>query len=224
MATLSFIDRVQNLPAEIYNQILDLTFAVDFKATCRIDKDYTPPSILQVSRTLRALLSPVFYKNTTFVVVEDVTAKNRLESLTLWLRSLSPDQLMRATSPELRIFSAKTLSIRRDPRARITLERRDLPSRDDWTVRALQRRVYDELENFPLYGWRMSSAMNVRFRFLTKEGVECECTWFFSRKSNNVLYVLGDYADHHQIVVSSTERPGESLGKCTPRMSHAAFE
>lgn len=50
MAT--FDERVQSLPAEIYNEIYDLTFKTA-PSVVYIDKDYWPPALLQANRATR---------------------------------------------------------------------------------------------------------------------------------------------------------------------------
>lgn len=106
-----FIRRVQSLPPELYIQIHDLTFKDEFPATCRIDRNYRPLSILQVNRKWRSALSPAFYDRTIFTVVDSV---DDLTGLSKWIRSLPRKHITRITFPELRILSTRRIEIVRD--------------------------------------------------------------------------------------------------------------
>lgn len=54
------IERVQALPAELYNEIRDLTFTMAF-GTIHIDAAYKPPALIQVNRSSRkSKLSGIF--------------------------------------------------------------------------------------------------------------------------------------------------------------------
>lgn len=78
--------RLQNLPAELYSNILDLVFTPD-TSEVTIAIDYQPPARLQVSRSTRSFFASSYYSNTTFHFdVVDKTAANKRASI--WLKSL----------------------------------------------------------------------------------------------------------------------------------------
>lgn len=60
MTTLASL--VQALPAELYNEIYDLTFTAD-PGNRYIDGNYKPPSCLQVSRSTRKTFEQSYYGN-----------------------------------------------------------------------------------------------------------------------------------------------------------------
>lgn len=59
---MAFAERVQDLPQELYDKIYDLVFAVKIAPReIRVDKSYTPPAFLQLSRDLREEYANVYY-------------------------------------------------------------------------------------------------------------------------------------------------------------------
>lgn len=63
----SFQVRLQNLPAELYNTIYDLTFTLNAPKTLTVvDSGYKPPSILQVNRHFRTKLACTYYDEFVF--------------------------------------------------------------------------------------------------------------------------------------------------------------
>lgn len=59
--------RVQNLPAELYDMVLEYTFTAD-EERIEITLAYKPPAQLQVSRATRELFAQDYYTTTRFVV------------------------------------------------------------------------------------------------------------------------------------------------------------
>jgi hypothetical protein len=73
--------RVHKLPPELFEFIYDSTFTPT-SSIIKIDKDYKPPSNLQVNRELRAQLVDAFYNANTLYIFQDT------ELLEKWLESL----------------------------------------------------------------------------------------------------------------------------------------
>lgn len=70
---------VQDLPAELYNNILDYTLAID-EDTAVITKDWKPPVQLQIDRATRAEVTEKFYRDTVFTY-RDSGFNNHIPSL-----------------------------------------------------------------------------------------------------------------------------------------------
>ncbi|CAK1358008.1 hypothetical protein CB0940_07334 [Cercospora beticola] len=79
--------RIQALPQELQDEILDLTVAIK-PTTVVIDKSYKPPWQLAIDQALRRKVAQDYYSSTIFVV-EDGRAKPPL--LRSWLTSLPAD-------------------------------------------------------------------------------------------------------------------------------------
>jgi hypothetical protein len=80
---LSFDQRVQALPAELFNNIHDLVFvAIASNRVISIDDEYHPPVVLQVDTVFRDQCSKLYYHNSEFV------ASNPLV-MVKWVLSLS---------------------------------------------------------------------------------------------------------------------------------------
>lgn len=103
------VTRVHNLPAELYNKIHDLTFKAHFEGIRRIDNNYKPPSVLQVNRKWRILLSPAFYGCTTFTVMEDDTSHLEIFTLAKWLQTFTVRQYQHFGDRKLRVISKSTI-------------------------------------------------------------------------------------------------------------------
>lgn len=67
MAQRTLAEFVQDLPAELYNEILDLTLAVDTDAVT-LDNNYKPPVQLQIDRFSRKVNARRYYRNTIFTI------------------------------------------------------------------------------------------------------------------------------------------------------------
>lgn len=72
---------VQALPGELYNKIYDLTFTFD--DIYNIDRNYKPPSSLQVNRATRNAHMKIYYRSIFHV---------GMENLIKWLASLTCGQ------------------------------------------------------------------------------------------------------------------------------------
>lgn len=71
MATHDRLDqRIQKLPQELRDMIKDFTFTPSFN-TRRIDKHYTPPSLLQVDRASRLQFGQSYYGGDSIFNFED---------------------------------------------------------------------------------------------------------------------------------------------------------
>lgn len=82
----SLADRVQSLPAELVDKIIDLVFTPDLTSTITLTKDHKPPHLLHVNRSTRASFAEAYYSNTP---VEMPKEEYRLR-LGSFLRSLPP--------------------------------------------------------------------------------------------------------------------------------------
>jgi hypothetical protein len=77
-----FEERVQALPAELFNDIFDLVFTLPYPNEVVIDKSYRPPVQLQISQALRNEISKTYYRKTKFTASD-------LQTLVPWLLSLT---------------------------------------------------------------------------------------------------------------------------------------
>lgn len=82
------IERVQSLPAELYNHIQKLTFATDSTQSCDINSEYKPPVLLHVQKPFRQVFARAYYSKTNFQF-ED------LELCCTWLKSLPEEHRRR---------------------------------------------------------------------------------------------------------------------------------
>lgn len=73
---------MQTPPQELYQEIERLTFTLDADTRVESCRSYEPPSILAVSRALRARLAPAFYSGSVFFT-------KRRQYLVRWLLFLS---------------------------------------------------------------------------------------------------------------------------------------
>lgn len=109
IVSLIFIKRVRSLPPELYSHIHDLTFCVaSFEGyVCHVDEKYKPPSILQVNRHWRSVLSTAFYNDTIFTFTDDKTLPDNLSLLGKFFKTL-PTMAAILSKPEVRILSRST--------------------------------------------------------------------------------------------------------------------
>lgn len=79
----TFNTRVQDLPAEPFNHVFDLTFTLPVEPghPLEIDGSYKPPSILQVDAITRNKLAPDYYSQTKFECKSENLLSNWLCSL-----------------------------------------------------------------------------------------------------------------------------------------------
>lgn len=91
-----FIQRVQGLPLELFEEIKTLGFTCD-PSTVKIDRDYKPPTILQISSATRATVSQQYYARTIAFRANDALC------LTKWLTSLNEQDVGRVSYVELNI-------------------------------------------------------------------------------------------------------------------------
>ncbi|KAM0717379.1 hypothetical protein Q7P37_007231 [Cladosporium fusiforme] len=68
----SFQQLLNNLPVKLYVAIKGLVFTAGPNLDVQVDKSYTPPSNLQVSRATRADAAVSYYTKSTFVASSDV--------------------------------------------------------------------------------------------------------------------------------------------------------
>lgn len=106
--TEDLIQRVHNLPPEIFNEVYNLTFTPEFKETCKIDKNYKPPGIIHVNKKYRTAFSSTFYRDTSFTVTDD---PNDLLHMARWAASLTKGQLKMALKPRLVVISQKRIEV-----------------------------------------------------------------------------------------------------------------
>ena len=86
----TFQERVQALPAELYNEIYDLTFTNTSKVQ-RIDQNTKPPSALQINRALREKFAQSYYGNNTIFYIS-------ITHVSKWLFSLQPTHVHKLTT------------------------------------------------------------------------------------------------------------------------------
>lgn len=82
----SFVDRVQALPAELLDEIFELTFTLEPDTCVSINKSYEPPAYLQVNTALRQQLTHLYYAQNIFIFCS-------VHDVRMWLNSLSRSNL-----------------------------------------------------------------------------------------------------------------------------------
>lgn len=115
--------RVQSLPAELFNLVLDFVFIPSGTAAV-INRDYKQPSNLRVSRATRESLILDYYSNTTFAFRDGDS-----NLLVTWLKSLS---------------QAYRLAIRKVHITRERNMRRDIDISPNWLLNSKLVRIWDE--------------------------------------------------------------------------------
>lgn len=81
MSVPSLDDRIQALPQELQDGIVEAFLAVDSSATVKISPNYKPPMQLQVNRRLRSIFAKTYYSNSTFQFKDHVVTSRWLLSL-----------------------------------------------------------------------------------------------------------------------------------------------
>lgn len=182
LATDDHIQRVHNLPPELYDKIYDFTFTNNFRESYYIDEKYKPPNILQVNKQQHSTLHQAFYNQTIFTVSDSATD---METLTRWLRSL-PDPRehseAKMVAPTLHILSRSIIGTNSHSRNESAPSWADLSEADHDKLRIPRERLYTVLDH--LHSGHLNRALvlftirverKARFRFLTEEG--CEIWW-----------------------------------------------
>lgn len=161
------IQLVQDLPPELYKAIYELTFSTSFKAVYKIDKDYKPPSVLQVSQSLRQALCPMFYAITIFSFTDHVDS---IEHLRRWLTSLTNGQRMKLALPitksTIQILSERKLATTGRINDNLTISRARLTYGDQKAFLILQDRIDQALSSVPCgFNVRLFLEKAPKFRF-----------------------------------------------------------
>lgn len=91
--TDDLIQRVQDLPPELFNHIRDSTFTVEVNKSIQIDTFFTPPGYLQVNRHARRVLALAYYRDNVFQFANGFTERNST-ILVKWLTSLPFEHLI----------------------------------------------------------------------------------------------------------------------------------
>ena len=79
--------RIQNLPQELYDKILDYTVSVDDISEIEICRSYKPPAQLRINRVIRDREAANYYANTKFTC-NAWTLDQCAQMLGEWLRSI----------------------------------------------------------------------------------------------------------------------------------------
>lgn len=95
------IQRIHDLPILVFEIIQDFVFTITPRTT-HIDKNYKPPSILQVDRTSREKLTRQYYSQTKF------TASLKSQEIVEWATSLLLEHSKAITHIELRALQPGT--------------------------------------------------------------------------------------------------------------------
>ena len=113
MAGLSLLQQMERMPQELRDAIHNLVFTAPLlnpaSRTARIDRDYKPPSLLQVDRASRAAHQDAYYSTTTFVIADPNLGRR-------WARSLTDEQFARvrriryALRPQERTLRSTTIN------------------------------------------------------------------------------------------------------------------
>ena len=75
--------RVQDLPGEVFNRILNLVFTCQ-PGTYEVNANYKPPALLGVSSDTRLVFGTTYYSSSAFVFDDK-------ELIGKWLNSIGPD-------------------------------------------------------------------------------------------------------------------------------------
>lgn len=227
-----FITKVQSLPAELYNEIYNLTFTADFEETCKINRHYKPPSILQVNKRWRSALSPSFYRDTIFVAKEldasprppalstwfksfssEQGANPRLSYLSKWFKSLSAEQRDYMPGSEFRVLSTLKINSQHDKNG---IGEGVLTTQKSQALYSLRYCMIVAMTPFPT-SWRCRMMQHIRFHCAsaTQPGQEVVFEWDFIRKlwSSMGYYQMRVRADVPCVLMCSGMQQGRGRGR-----------
>lgn len=86
MSSPTLDDRIQALPRELQDAILEAWITIDSTTEITITESYKPPSQLHVSRSIRTSFATAYYAHTTFIL-----HTYNFEMNIPWLSSLSSE-------------------------------------------------------------------------------------------------------------------------------------
>lgn len=167
--TDNLIQRVHDLPPELYKEIHDLTFFTSFEAVYKIDKDYKPPNLLQVNQKWRKAFWRSFYGSRVFSVTGD---EDGAQNLKRRLTSLTEEQRLEVViRSTIEIHSG--LKLRNASGNRRTIRER-LESKDRDALSLLESHIQTALSFQSTILFRINIEHALRLRFETDREGEFE--------------------------------------------------